>query len=237
MLSRNPVGNRRGGRTAGPGGSRRLPQALPPAAGTIQDKATPTRRCHTYERGSVELEVTAMIAQDDQVVLAVDRGSSAHPRRPTLRERLHRRVHRSGWRDHGRSRVHGHAVRERHVRGRGSLERNHRHEECNHAYLWSSPAPVGVIGIRLLPLLVSAGHVTAGMTRSPGKSSPPQALAPSRSCDPLAANRAAGTTGSAQSGGRFSGQAAPGIVELVEAPVDTGRISAVPETREVAHAD
>jgi nucleoside-diphosphate-sugar epimerase len=27
----------------------------------------------------------------------------------------------------------------------------------------------GVIGVRLLPLLVSAGHVVAGMTRSPGK--------------------------------------------------------------------
>jgi nucleoside-diphosphate-sugar epimerase len=34
----------------------------------------------------------------------------------------------------------------------------------------------GVIGIRLLPLLVSAGHVVAGMTRSPGKSSSLQAL-------------------------------------------------------------
>ena len=29
----------------------------------------------------------------------------------------------------------------------------------------------GVIGIRLLPLFASAGHVVAGMTRSPGKSS------------------------------------------------------------------
>src|SRR5690242_14917451 len=27
----------------------------------------------------------------------------------------------------------------------------------------------GVIGIRLVPLLVNAGHVVAGMTRSPGK--------------------------------------------------------------------
>ena len=34
----------------------------------------------------------------------------------------------------------------------------------------------GVIGIRLLPLLVSAGHVVAGMTRSSGKSSSLEAL-------------------------------------------------------------
>ena len=34
----------------------------------------------------------------------------------------------------------------------------------------------GVIGIRLVPLLVFAGHVIAGMTRSPGKASTLQAL-------------------------------------------------------------
>ena len=34
----------------------------------------------------------------------------------------------------------------------------------------------GVIGIPLLPLLASAGHVVAGMTRSPGKSSSLRAL-------------------------------------------------------------
>jgi uncharacterized protein YbjT (DUF2867 family) len=27
----------------------------------------------------------------------------------------------------------------------------------------------GVLGVRLLPLLVTQGHVVAGMTRSPGK--------------------------------------------------------------------
>ena len=34
----------------------------------------------------------------------------------------------------------------------------------------------GVIGVRLVPLLVSAGHVIAGMTRSPGKATTLQAL-------------------------------------------------------------
>jgi nucleoside-diphosphate-sugar epimerase len=42
----------------------------------------------------------------------------------------------------------------------------------------------GVLGIRILPLLVSEGHVVAGMTRSPGKSSDLEALgAESVVCD------------------------------------------------------
>ena len=39
----------------------------------------------------------------------------------------------------------------------------------------------GVIGTRLVPLLVGAGHVVAGMTRSPARSRRSRRSAPSRS--------------------------------------------------------
>ena len=119
-----------------------------------------------YEPGTVRLEITALIAEHDQVVMQWTSRARTR-RRPTVRERLHRRVHRPRREDLLRPRVHGHAVRQHRVRRRRRTRTCHRRREVTVRIFVAGAS--GVIGVRLVPLLVAAGHDVAGMTRSPAK--------------------------------------------------------------------
>lgn len=74
----------------------------------------------------------------------------------------------------------------------------------------------GVIGIRLVPLLVDAGHTVAGMTRSPAKARELEALgAEPVVCDVYDAQSIAWELPAARRTVAIL-DAPPGIVELVE---------------------
>jgi SnoaL-like domain len=207
-----------------------------------------------YERGSVELEVTAMIAEDDQVVLQWTSRARTRDGQPyengcigvftirdgaitAVREYMDTLYVSDTFAGEARSTetiaTEFAARNDRMVReGTRNLLAATRaagaHRIIAQSIAWELPGERGLTYRDHEQAVLDAGGVVIryGRLYGPGTYYPTERPAAPRIEVDEAARRTVALLG-----------AAPGIVELVEAPVDTGRISAVPETREVAHAD